>query len=88
MQNALADEIKMLTSMTIPVLLKSKPVALKSTVSASSPKHAKITLHYDLFVHHVNQISQPGNVNWFLFLLCRLGQQTSATNMIARVKVT
>ena len=44
MQNALADEIKMLTSMTIPMLLKSKPVALQSPVSVSSPKHAKITL--------------------------------------------
>lgn len=49
---------------------------------------AKITFHYDLFVHHLNQLSQPGNVNVFLFLLCGLGQQTPATNMMARVKVT
>ena len=44
MQNALGDKIKMLTSMPIPMLLKSKPVALKPPVSVSSPKHAKITL--------------------------------------------
>lgn len=85
MQNALADEIKMLTSMTIPVLLKSKPVALKSTVSASSPKHAKITLHYlnaELFIQKMYEILAEVILSLILFLYLHTPWSTKKVNKI------
>lgn len=85
MQNALADEIKMLTSMTIPMLLKSKPIAYSHRwvfLHQNMLKSLFHDLNEELFIQKMYEILAEVILSFILFLYLHTSWSTKKVNKI------